>query len=701
MLVQSRSKHPVLRLILIVVLTCAAIATAIPSRLMAQVPDESGAPSSIGVTASMLPVFNLSHEPATSQTALTLASRLEAIGGQQARTETTYAGTERFDVFGEGGNSKPVPVLEQFAASFGLVAFDAAQAFTPQARGPFDLNNAKLLACRFLQDNELFPKETLPDARQCDDPAKLPYEISIARATNQPATPGTTAAAVQESAVIARVPLALLVGGNTPEYIPLDGPGGHLSLLLTNTDLQSNAPAILDQQVPGLAALAMPWLARSYTPIGDYPVVTRDEAIRQLRDSLGNDTLNPGNPELVYYVGDAAVEQGVLMPMWTFPDATAVVDGQIVNLREPILPGVRGFLPSVAITSPASGTQFRPGQPLSFSGSISGGVGPYTVEWLLEDGTLLGSGSIPSGTPTLTTNQIPAANRQGIPIGTLVRLRVTDSNGATSEASVTLQPIVPVIYLPITAKSSATAASSTPPISIAAPPYGVGVEWIQNYNGVPGLGNLGGTQPDADGFYNNLGGYGWNRTFRWYNNSAWEKDWRDCSLGGGDCSYGVDRSNTDFAYFSGHGSPSRIYFGVNQSSTNFFGGNARYQNVRWAAFSSCQTISATTIGDWFNAFQGAHMLLGFHSNMGDVAYGGPLADNMRMPRYFGIDFPGLQRTIAQAWVQTAFNMNAGKPSYIYATSATVNPLNNKLPRGGDPALPRPYPVNFYHWVWWE
>lgn len=264
-----------------------------------------------------------------------------------------------------------------------------------------------------------------------------------------------------------------------------------------------------------------------------------------------------------------------------------------------------------------------------------------------------------------------------------------------------LQPIVPVIYLPITAKSATAAAGSTPPISIAAPPYGVGVEWIQNYNGVPGLGNLGGTQPDADGFYNNLAGYGWNRTFRWYNNSAWEKDWRDCSLGGGDCNYGIDRSNTDFAYFAGHGSPSQIYFGVNQSSTNFFGGNARYQNVRWVAFSSCQTISATTIGDWFNAFQGAHMLLGFHSNMADIAYGGPLADNLRIPRYFGTDFPALQRTIAQGWVQTAFNMNAGQPSYIYATSATVNPINNKLPRGGDPALPRPYPVNFYHWVWWE
>jgi hypothetical protein len=664
----------------------------------------TSAPSTSSVTQAMLPVFRLSHETASPQTALTLASRLEGIGGQQARTEQTYAATQRFDVFSERATGAAVPVFEQFAASFGFVASDPAQAFAQKARGPFNLTNARYLACYFLLVNELFPEETLPAAQSCDDPAKLPYTTSVAKLTNQSATPGSAPAAVQESAVIVRVPLALNVGTSAPSYIPLGGPGGHLSLLLTNTDLQSNATPSLDQQVPGLAALAMPWFGRSYqnTKIGDFPAVAQDEAIRQLRESVRGGTIDPGTPELVYYVGDAAVEQSVLMPVWTFPHATATVDGQVVNLREMMLPGVQGFLPSVTITSPSNRAQFRPGQWLTFNATIGGGVGPFAYEWLLEDGTVLGSGmDFRERALTFSTRDIPALNRSGVPIGTLVRLRITDQHGATGEASVMLQPIVPVIYLPMTGKPAPTGSVAAAPISIAAPPYGVGVEWIQNYNEQPGLGNLGGTQPDADGFYNNLAAYGWNRSFRWYNNAAWEKDWRDCALGGGDCSYGVDRSSTDFAYFSGHGSPSRIYFGVNQSSVSFFGGEARYQNVRWVAFSSCQTISATSIGDWFNAFQGAHMLLGFHSNMADAAFGGPLADNMRMPRYFGADFPLLQRTIAEAWVQTAFNMNAGLPSYIYATSQSVNPSGNKLPRGGDPALPRPYPANRYYWVWWE
>jgi hypothetical protein len=103
---------------------------------------------------------------------------------------------------------------------------------------------------------------------------------------------------------------------------------------------------------------------------------------------------------------------------------------------------------------------------------------------------------------------------------------------------------------------------------------------------------------------------------------------------------------------------------------------------------------------WFGAFQGAHMLLGYNSNMRDVAFGPRLVDNMRPVTFLGITL--FQRSIREAWVQTAFQMNAGKPAYIYAIGTNgVNPVNNKLPRSGDPALPRPYPVASYNWVWWN
>jgi hypothetical protein len=213
--------------------------------------------------------------------------------------------------------------------------------------------------------------------------------------------------------------------------------------------------------------------------------------------------------------------------------------------------------------------------------------------------------------------------------------------------------------------------------------------------------------PDANGLRAGLLGYGWSQRFSWSNAAAWERDWRDCSLGGGDCSYGVDRA--DFVYYSGHGSNGGISLPSSVDSSWFPGTNARFSSIRWVGFSSCLTLraqwptpGAEPIRNWFNSFQGAHMLLGFNSVMGDIAFGGPLIDNMRMPTFFGIPFPWAQKTIREAWVLTAFNMNAGKPAYIYAVGTNgVNPVDNKLPRPSDPLLPRPYPVASWHWVWWD
>jgi hypothetical protein len=238
--------------------------------------------------------------------------------------------------------------------------------------------------------------------------------------------------------------------------------------------------------------------------------------------------------------------------------------------------------------------------------------------------------------------------------------------------------------------------------------YSFGVEYGSDYPPYgPGGTDLGGVPPDANGLSASLIGLGWPRVFNWYNANAWEKDWRDCTLGGIDCSYGVDRA--DFVYYSGHGSYGGIAMPSNTHDTGWADGtNARFQNARWVGFSSCLTLRAQwptpgsePIRKWFNAFQGAHMLLGFNSLMADIAFGAPLVDNMRMPTFLGIPFPWSQRTIAEAWVQTAFQLNAGKPAYIYATSASYNPVGNKLPTIGDPILPRPYPVNWYYWVWWN
>lgn len=652
----------------------------------------SGAPCQV-------PVYRLHAPPVDPDTALQLASLLEGLGGQSALTDTTHARTPRFSVANEARGA----ALQQLAASGGFFAFNANEAFSPQPRGPFDPTNARLMACNFLMWNELFPWEQTPsEAMDCSHPTSLPYEVNTINLAEQ--MPGAAAgpAQVSQAAVVVHVPLGVNIGGpDSSQYIPMTGPGGHLSLLFTSTDPQGNAWS-LDGDVPGLAALAEPWHDRTLTLMDNFPIIGRDEAIQQVQARFPGRPLNPGQPELAFYVGDPAVPQSVLLPVWTFPDAWFDDGGQPISPRTMVIPAVPGLLPDVVITSPPDGTVFTPGQAVALNGTIGGGSGPYTYTWSLEDGTVLGSGVSAGGAVALTTSALPAVNHAGQAVDIWVFLDAVDGNGIQAGDAVSLRPAyVPAVFLPIVVRGFSgpgLRAAAFPAAGVQAT-YRVGVEWVALYNGMGA--DLPGVPPDGNGFYNALKDYGWSHGVKWTNNAAWERDWRDCSLGGSDCSYGMDRA--EFAYFSGHGSPARIYFGTTHDAGNFWGGNARFQTIKWAAFSSCQTMRDSSIGDWFNAFQGgARVLLGFQSNMADIAFGAPLVDNMRVPTFLGfVEMPWLQRTIPQAWVQTAFQMNAGRPAYLYVTGHGVDTSLDKLPKNGGPALPSPYPIEWYHWVWWD
>ena len=92
------------------------------------------------------------------------------------------------------------------------------------------------------------------------------------------------------------------------------------------------------------------------------------------------------------------------------------------------------------------------------------------------------------------------------------------------------------------------------------------------------------------------------------------------------------------------------------------------------------------------------MILGFHSVMGDVPFGFTFGFNLKNPMY--TLFPWMQPSIAQAWVNSAFSMNAGKPAYLYAVG-NFNPLNFKLPSGNAGPLPALTGIYQYRWVWWD
>jgi hypothetical protein len=406
---------------------------------------------------------------------------------------------------------------------------------------------------------------------------------------------------------------------------------------------------------------------------------------------------------------DVAEEQEFSMPVWIFNDATAMVDGDEVNLRGFTLPAVEGFLPEVHIASPADGTRYLPGTGINLTAQITSGESPYTYTLELEDGTLLATGITEGGEITISSGDLPASERPDR--GLFLRLEAVDSNGVPGEDTlVLLDPLS--IFVPVINK---TLLGSTLSLNYYAPALrplspelpqatrSMGVEWIRYYNGHGS--NLPGTQPDGTGFDNKMIGHGYMGRFHWYNNDAWEKDWRDCTLGGIDCTSGVDR--VDFAYFAGHGSPAKIYFGVAKDAYNASAANARFQNLRWAGFATCQTLRAgpyvgpgnPPLTQWFNSFRGSYMLLGFHSNMADVAFGPRLVDNMKPVTFLGLTL--YQHSIREAWVTTAFQMNAGKPAYLYAVGSR-NPVNDKLPSGSSTNTLAPLTgIYQYRWVWWD
>jgi hypothetical protein len=678
--------------------------------------------SPIVQNSSPLPVFQFTTLHISDTGALVLSQRFEGIYQRQSVLEDTYLDHPRFTVV----NADTTSILEQYAATGGFYAYNVEHAFGATALGPVDLGDAEYNACIFLYDNDLVPANALiPDTQFCDYNRSEPrfFDVNLIQSVSE-----TVQGDVTEDVLgaVVRVPLALPTGRYSQiPSIPLGGPGGHLSLLFRTTDSDSDAPS-LDSTVPGLSAVAMPFYGREYILIGLYPPVELKPVIDHVSQQVlasfpGATKIEIPEPRLMYMVDDAAVPQVALEPELVFPGIEVTVDGQVVILRDITVPATEGFAPEVTIVEPTNDSIYLPGELVAFTGDIAGGTAPYNITWSLSDGTELGSEIVESaGAVVFSTSELPLrAEGKGL-LPTVIFLTVEDANGAQRQDSVSIRS-APHLYLPLALADAAAATraglptvptgSVAGPMAVTAPAanYSFGVEAAADYPpyGAGGA-DLPGVVPDAGGFRTSMLGLGWSQRFYWSNSLVWERDWRDCGLSGDDCTYGVDR--TDFVYYAGHGAAGGISLPSNIDSTWFSGTNARFNNARWVGFASCQTLraqwnpaSSAPIRNWLNSFRGAHMLLGFNSNMKDVAFGPRLVDNMRIPTFSFIgEMPWAQRTIADAWVQTAFNMNAGQPAYLYARGTNnVNPLGNRLPRANDALLPRPFPVASWHWVWWN
>jgi hypothetical protein len=637
-----------------------------------------------------------------------------------------------------GLNAKNNTIMEQFGATGGFYAYDPTRAFGDGSVIPnptLNLAQAQSLACHFILLHSTILDPTSTDLQvqgppqKCDHNFDLDplYKTSLETLSGQDVSQGARPTA-DPLRIMVTLPLLVNTGLYNPQIptTPLGGPGGHISMIFDTTLSNATTPS-LDSGIPGLQAVAMPFFGRSLSfgwlvPAID-PIAVKDQVLAQIKATYPDGTnIKIPDPVLTYFVTDAAQSQDLLEPDLDFTGASVDVDGQTLVLKDIFLPGTQsgpnGLGPTVTILSPKNGDAHFPGKTISLQGEIADGLAPYSYDWQLDDGVSLGGGTLDAAGVLLPMEKdLPSPDNKGTPGSQTVHLIVTDAQNVTREQVVALVSAAD-IFIPVVMKgglagaipAASLATVTASPIIPMSTNYRFGVEYGSDYPPYGAGGpDLGGVPPDANGLSAGLMGLSWPRVFNWYNSLSWERDWRDCALGGSDCTYGVDRA--DYVYYSGHGNNGGIAVPSNSHDYSWVdGANARFQNARWVSFSSCLTLRAQwpTAGSepirrWFNAFQGAHMLLGFNSTMADIAFGPRLVDNMRLPSYLGglIELPWAQRTIAEAWVQTAFEMNAGKPAYIYATSASVNPIGNKLPKVTDPLMPRPYPVNWYYWVWWN
>jgi hypothetical protein len=729
----SRSSRGLPLILLVVMALLLTLAGALPAR--------SAPPPAQLQQFGTVPIFKLVKPTVNQDTVTVLARNLPGVGLGNELEEEQYLGQPRFTV----ANTTTLSLLTQFGASGGFYATDLTELGRDTTRGGLDLGQAEQLACQFLLDKFMsgngfllgggqsnFPLATSFDPQFCDfNPGNgfgrvQPIQAATVPVVNDQPIGATTTISV---GLVVQVPMVIFnpqlvnAPAQASRGLAVGGPGGHISLLFSTTEQDKGAS--LDDQVPGLAAVAMPLYGRSLEQQGDVPRRSLDqlkaEVLAQVRATYGQNVQVRGidDVEEFYYFEDAAVEQTILEPVASFAGIEVdLPNGETIILRDIVVPvaagGAGGLGPSVSIIAPANASRYAPGAEVTLRGQIEHGTAPYSFEWLLGDETLLGAGGVnAAGEIELKTSSLPVLGRDGLPSDQTVILRVTDADGVQREALISLTPsVVPSVYMPLVARGG-TAQGARSPISAPAAElaqagsytFGVVGNWDYPPAGAGGS-DLPGVIPDVNGFRSGMASYGYSSRFYWTNANAWEKDWRDCALGGIDCTQGVDRAA--FVYYAGHGGPAGLGMASNKDSTWVSADNARFNSLRWVGFASCQTLrvqgspaGSEPIRRWFSSFRGSHMLLGFNNNMRDVAFGGRLVDNMRIPRIIGIEFPSLQQTIAQAWVNTAFQMNAGKPAYIYARSGSVNPINNKLPKPGQPMPARPFPVSSYHWVWWN
>jgi hypothetical protein len=154
------------------------------------------------------------------------------------------------------------------------------------------------------------------------------------------------------------------------------------------------------------------------------------------------DRITYSKATLGYYEIPYIQHQSELIPVYEFI-ANFYLGGILVDENIPVyIPAADEYMPpQVEIISPPDGSTFFANEPIFFEGSISGGTPPYNIKWTSSSDGYLGN-------MLNIVSPIGSAVRSSTVYNPTVSLQVTDANGLTSTATISLA-IKPIFCLPV------------------------------------------------------------------------------------------------------------------------------------------------------------------------------------------------------------------------------------------------------------
>jgi len=467
--------------------------------------------------------------------------------------------------------------------------------------------------------------------------------------------------------------------------LPVSGPGAKLRVSING-----------EGQVVGFHSVL-----RDAVPAFDVPAHHEDE-VRDifLRQFAGE--IESLDVSVEYWAEGEYETQQFMEPFYVFRGYARDED-DVVPLKETRLPATE-FSPIALIESPAPDETLRPGETTHFRAEVLGGEPPYRFLWHDTSGELIGEEQEFDAV-------LEPAERDGVLLPVTVKLTVIDARGSEASTVVTL----PVEGGYQTSGASLAGDPGTQEVAAAhnspnddANDRELLIEWVNAYTWQSVLYN---NDTNARGFQNALTAAGWSAHTEWGDWWAWEEDFKRRSSGGTDFIF-IDA--VDFAFFSGHGSQTKIYFESSIDNRSFAFTNARWggtQNgnaseegdLEWIVLDACLTLchkgsgrwctgSGTSVFDrWDQAFDGLHYVLGFRTICSDVSNRGAIFAKYLLKGW----------SVRNAWIRATQATQGSKywGAYLRADARTAPTYYDHLPGRGY-VSPDPYPVRYLYYCRW-